>query len=112
MTAPERRMKVMLQRWGIKFRSQRPIDFYIADFLIPDRRLVVEIDGPSHDHRQQYDAKRTAYIKRKGFTVIRFTNTEVMQTDCEHIRVAILAAPVFPLTKTGADREWYGTAAY
>ncbi len=112
MTPAESRLKGMLLRWKIKFRSQRPIDFYIADFIVPDRRLVIEVDGPSHDNRRVYDAKRTAYMQRKGFTVLRFTNADVMSSDCEHIRTSILALPLFPLSRTVDDMEWHGIAAY
>jgi very-short-patch-repair endonuclease len=40
---------------------------------------VIEIDGDSHGETQEKvsDKKRTAFLKSKGFTVLRFTNPEV-----------------------------------
>jgi len=42
-------------------------------------KLVIELDGVSHDVRQLYDQKRSAYLKEKGFTVLRFSNNDVME---------------------------------
>ncbi len=33
---------------GYKFHRQLPIDFYIADFVCLQRRLIVEADGGQH----------------------------------------------------------------
>lgn len=111
MTLAERRLKVMLQRWKIMFRSQRPIDHYIADFILPNRRLVLEVDGSFHDNRQWYDAKRTEYIEAKGFKVLRFTNDEILGTDCKHILALIKTLKCYPAHGKDAQK-WYGTAAY
>ncbi len=49
---------------------------YIVDFFIPKERLIIEIDGDSHDNKQtqRYDATRTAALKDKGFKVLRIAN--------------------------------------
>lgn len=111
MTLAERRLKVMLQRWKVMFRTQRPIDKYIVDFLLPNRRLVLEVDGSFHENRQWYDAQRTAYIEAKGFKVIRFTNDEILSTDCKHIRRLIETFKCHHVQGKDVMR-WYGTAAY
>src|ERR1700733_16113524 len=59
---------------GLKFRRQQPLHPYIADFACMKARLVVELDGPSHDTRLAYDAKRDLDLQKMGWTVIRFTN--------------------------------------
>lgn len=41
--------------------------------------LVIEIDGDTHGSTMQYDAERTTYLEQQGWSVIRFTNTDVMQ---------------------------------
>lgn len=53
---------------------------YIADFYCSELRLVIEVDGPYHVCRQDYDRKRTFHMQRKGFTVIRFFNEEILLT--------------------------------
>ena len=65
---------------GYKFRRQHAIHIYIADFVCLDKKLIVEVDGGYHqDENQQYiDAQRTHDLNALGFTVIRFTNDEVL----------------------------------
>ena len=38
---------------------------------------MVEIDGSSHDGRQEYDALRTKMFDEAGIRVVRFQNEEV-----------------------------------
>ena len=67
-------------RLGYKFRRQHAIHVYIADFVCLDKKLIIEIDGGYHQNEnQQYiDAQRTHDLNALGFTVIRFTNDEVL----------------------------------
>ena len=65
---------------GYKFRRQHALGHYIADFICLPARLVIEVDGDSHDdERQLLDAKRTAYLERIGYRVIRFSNSDVIE---------------------------------
>ena len=52
---------------------------YWADFFIPRGKIVIEVDGKSHDrpYEMTKDAYRDAEFKRKGFTVIRIRNIDV-----------------------------------
>jgi very-short-patch-repair endonuclease len=80
-TPAERMMwRVMNKRQiaGYKFSRQMPIGPYFADFLCREATLVVELDGYSHDLQQDYDTRRDAYMADQGYTVIRFTNTDVL----------------------------------
>ena len=65
---------------GLGFRRQVPIENYIADFVSYSARLIVELDGESHDfvERQRADARRDAFFVAQGFQVLRFTNVQVM----------------------------------
>lgn len=40
---------------------------------------MVEVDGPSHDIRVEYDRNRTELIEAHGYRVIRFSNMDVLQ---------------------------------
>ncbi len=62
---------------GLKVRRQYPVDHFIADFCCPEHHLLVEVDGPSHEFSQEYDAERTAWLEGRGYRVIRFTNSDV-----------------------------------
>src|SRR6266403_2587503 len=65
---------------GLGFRRQTPIQNYIADFVCFSAKLIVDLDGESHDfeERQKADQKRDAFFLSKGFQVLRFTNDQVM----------------------------------
>ncbi len=64
----------------VKFRRQHPIESYIADFVCLQHALIVEVDGGYHETAEQkiYDEERTRILNEIGFTVIRFTNEEVL----------------------------------
>ena len=65
---------------GYSFLRQRSIGNYIADFMCKKLMLVIEVDGYSHllDDVIQKDIKKEEYLKNVGFTVIRFTDDEVL----------------------------------
>jgi very-short-patch-repair endonuclease len=58
-------------RLGVAFRRQAPIGRYIADFLAPSARLIVEIDGGYHVQRRTADARRDRVLARLGYRVLR-----------------------------------------
>ena len=66
---------------GLGFRRQVPIRGYIADFVCHAARLVVELDGETHnfESRQKSDAVRDRWFASEGFRVLRFTNEEVLR---------------------------------
>jgi very-short-patch-repair endonuclease len=74
-TASEARLWSKLrarQQLGVRFRRQVPIaGRYIADFLAPAERLVVEIDGAYHAKRSRADERRDRRLRRLGFRVLR-----------------------------------------
>ena len=51
---------------GYKFRRQRPIGPYVADFASIRHRLIIEVDGSQHADSEA-DARRTAWLERYGF---------------------------------------------
>ena len=64
---------------GLGFRRQVPIGNYIADFVCFSAKLVIELDGESHDfeERQKADQNRDVFFASEGFQVLRFTNEQV-----------------------------------
>jgi very-short-patch-repair endonuclease len=68
------------QLLGLKFRRQVEIDGYIADFCCRELRLVVEVDGKVHETQEQaaHDANRDAYLKTRGYVILRLPNEEVL----------------------------------
>jgi len=63
---------------GYGFRRQRPVGNYIADFLCLELRLIIEVDGYSHNFKTEADIKRDEVLAELGFTVLRFSDAEVM----------------------------------
>ena len=80
MTDAERALWRRLRRRqaGCRFRRQVPIGPFIADFACIERRLVIELDGGQHQGSRT-DAGRDAWLRRGGYRVLRFWNTDVLQ---------------------------------
>ena len=95
MSPPERRLwQVLRTRPGnLKFRKQHPFDICTADFYCPSARLVIEVDGDSHDMdaRRERDAQRDALLRGRGLKVIRFLAADVMR-DTDSVVKAIVEA--------------------
>jgi very-short-patch-repair endonuclease len=75
---------------GFKFRRQVPIDFYIADFVCPSARLIIELDGGQHAVGSA-DERRDTYLETQGFRVLRIWNNDLF-TNEEGVLEAILSA--------------------
>ena len=67
-----------VSRRELRFRKQHAIGPYVADFYCPAAKLVIEIDGATHDQRQDTDARRDAYVASLGLKVIRVRAADVL----------------------------------
>lgn len=63
--------------WKIDFDRQRIIDNYIVDFYVKTLGLVIEIDGSSHNNKEEYDQKREEYLLSFGLKVYRISDFRV-----------------------------------
>ncbi len=63
---------------GFKFRRQHSLERFIVDFYCHDAKLIVEVDGQSHDYTQEEDQFRQEFLEGLGFQVIRFSNEDVL----------------------------------
>ncbi|NBC03565.1 MAG: DUF559 domain-containing protein [Bacteroidetes bacterium] len=68
------------QVYEFTFLRQRPVLNYIVDFMCKELMLIVEVDGFSHEWAKQWelDKKRQKELEDVGFTVLRFTDEEVL----------------------------------
>jgi len=64
----------------IHIKPQYKVGKYQVDFLLPNERIVLEIDGERHKHRKSYDNKRDAEIK-----AILGDDYEIIRIPTEHI---------------------------
>ncbi len=81
---------------GYHFRRQVPLGPYVVDFLCLKARLVIEVDGSQHQTAISRDEERTAWLRSRGFRVLRFWNNEVLQQTesvLEKIRIVLLEPP-------------------
>ncbi len=64
---------------GLKFRRQQVILGFIIDFFCAEHRLVLEIDGSSHEplERQAQDEERSRILAGLELRVVRVRNEDV-----------------------------------
>src|SRR5262249_37325892 len=92
---------------GLKFRRQHPIGPFFADFYCCEAKLVVELDGISHDGRGDADRRRETYLRKSGLTVLRIGNDDVLR-DLEAVAMAILKAAGRPVDSGTGGRPGVG----
>ena len=59
------------------FDRQKIIGNYIVDFFCAEKRVVIEIDGSSHDDKADYDAQRDAFLIGLDLVVIHIGDSDV-----------------------------------
>jgi len=66
--------------------------FFIADFYLPaPRRIILEIDGPIHEHKLGYDFVRDNYIMRtrRIRAIIRVSNDDALKMKASELKQLI-----------------------
>ncbi len=106
MTDAERLIWSKLRRKqinNIQFYRQKNIGNYIVDFYCPKGKLIIEIDGGQHyDYEtNNKDQTRDCYLQKLGFTIMRFSNADVLKSiDAVIERISdYLKSPTPPLIK-------------
>ena len=83
MTEGERKLwselKEFRRLYGLHARKQAPIGPYIADFVLHEKNLVIEVDGEHHSTPEgmEKDRIRDAWFGREGYRVLRFSTGEL-----------------------------------
>ena len=89
----EERMKEFLDNNGVYYESQKIfyiyaedgwiIRYYIADFYVPDKNIIIEVDGKFHDNHKQHDKMRTLEIQEQypGVEVLRYKWKDLSNDD-------------------------------
>ena len=72
---------------GVSVRRQKVIGEFIADFAIPSRHLVLEVDGASHRLRAAPDARKDRALARLGWRVLRLDAELVLSAPEEALRL-------------------------
>ena len=69
---------------GWKFRRQAAIGPYVVDFICFAARLIVELDGNSHDGEEAqvaYEQRRQAWLEAQGYRVLRLSGRQLPEED-------------------------------
>jgi very-short-patch-repair endonuclease len=83
---------------GLKVRRQVAFSGnYIADFVCPSAKLVVELDGSQHVDQKAYDERRRKYFEDQGYRVLRFWNNDVLGNMNAVLEAILAAAHTAPL---------------
>ena len=77
---PSAKSKVLRARgfYGLQFNRQFPIERFIVDFICRKIKLIVEIDGYSHQYKRAQDLARDRRLKELGFKVVRIPESDVV----------------------------------
>ena len=96
----EERMKLFLDRNGIRYETQKVfyirandgyiLKYYIADFYIPHKEIIIEVDGKFHDQHRQHDKKRTKEIQ-KQYPMVRVLRYKWKDLSDKNIMNGLLA---------------------
>jgi very-short-patch-repair endonuclease len=76
---------------GMKFRRQHAIGPFVVDFYCPEKKLVIEVDGPIHDGQADEDKYREQELRTRGFRVLRLRNENLLG-DLDNVIAKIEAA--------------------
>ena len=91
---------------GLKFRRQRPIGGYIADFACLEIGLVVELDGGQHVEDASYDEQRSQAMAEVGFRTLRFWNHQVLnEIEAVMEKIRQVAETLTPTLSRKRERE-------
>ena len=61
----------------IDFDRQKIIGNYIGDFYIKSLGVVIEIDGSSHNDKEDYDNKRQMFLESLDLVVFRISDNRI-----------------------------------
>jgi BirA family biotin operon repressor/biotin-[acetyl-CoA-carboxylase] ligase len=64
---------------GARFNRQLKIGSFFPDFLCRELKLIVEVDGFSHDVQPERDVWRDRQLTEAGYRVLHFTNADVFE---------------------------------
>jgi len=90
------------QMKGYTFNRQRPIGNYIADFVCKELKIVIELDGISHlfEEVQNKDRVKEDFLNGLGYTILRFSDEEVLKDMRNVIRVIECVVEDLEVAKT------------
>lgn len=74
--------------YSIDFDRQRIIGNYTVDFYVKALGLIVEIDGESHNEKEEYDQQRDSFLGSLGLKIFR-TSSAMVFNDLENVMLSL-----------------------
>jgi very-short-patch-repair endonuclease len=99
---------------GFRFRRQHLIELYLADFVCPERRLVIELDSPLTVALAQQADRRRHFLLARGWRVIKVRDRDVLvdtRKVLETLRAALDAGDARETDRTGTTPARLGFGA-
>lgn len=94
---------------GVRYRFQHPLFGLrlFPDFILPDYRLVIEVDDPSHSTKKKRaaDVERTERLNSGDWAVVRCTNAEAEEDPYGTVDKLMLEAGLTLRTRREPLRE-------
>ena len=104
------------KKMGYRFRRQHIIGDFIVDFICLPLNLIIEVDGKYHNtpKQQEADQLRDSILNQAGYTILRFTNEEVIgniDNVIQRITTVMTESPLLGRGK-GEAIKWYDREAH
>jgi very-short-patch-repair endonuclease len=97
MTPAEVALEPAIAALGERYRSQHPFWGlkHFADFALLDRKLIIEVDGSSHNtpSQKKKDLEHTLALKSLGWEVVRVSNEQAQAVPAETVAWCLRATP-------------------
>lgn len=97
MTPAEKALEPAIAALGEPYRCQYPFlgQKIFADFALLNRKLIIEVDGASHNTPAQKlkDINHTLALKSLGWEVVRVSNEQAQAVPAETVAWCLTATP-------------------
>jgi very-short-patch-repair endonuclease len=90
----------------LSFRRQHPIGPYVLDFYCAALLLAIELDGGQHAQQINRDRERNEWLRKRGVTVLRFWNSDVIENLSGVLEVIALKVSELKASKLTPTRRW------
>lgn len=81
-------------------KDKRIVQYFIADFYIPSKKLIIETDGKYHDSQKKYDLNRTKLLQKNyKVNVARFTLQDFKAPSMENLLLKINSSSYYNMKK-------------
>lgn len=99
-TAAEISLEPAIAALGERYRAQHPFFglYLIADFVLLDRRVIIEVDGDSHNTlaQRRKDLQHMIALEEQGWAVVRMSNAEAISDPYGALEWALSRVPSRP----------------